>query len=69
MVEKRSRRGKTFYSCDRYPDCKFALWDRPVARACPDCGAPYLLEKTTKRAGTRLVCNAEGCKFQEPVAV
>ncbi|HEY0781200.1 MAG TPA: type I DNA topoisomerase [Thermoanaerobaculia bacterium] len=69
IEEKRSRRGKLFYSCSRYPDCKFALWNKPVAKECPDCGAPFLLEKTTKKAGTRLVCNTEGCKYEEPVDV
>jgi DNA topoisomerase-1 len=65
IEEKRSRRGKIFYSCNRYPECKFALWNKPVPRACPDCGAPYLIEKTTKKAGTRLLCAAEGCGFAE----
>jgi DNA topoisomerase-1 len=67
IEEKRSRRGKIFYSCNRYPDCKFALWNRPVPKPCPDCGAPFLLEKTTKRAGTRLVCQTEGCGHTEQV--
>ena len=67
IEEKRSRRGKIFYSCNRYPDCKFALWNRPVLKPCPDCGAPFLLEKTTKRTGTRLVCNTEGCGHSEQV--
>jgi DNA topoisomerase-1 len=67
IEEKRSRRGKTFYSCNRYPDCKFALWNRPVPKPCPDCGAPFLVEKTTKRTGTRLVCQTEGCGHSEQV--
>jgi DNA topoisomerase-1 len=67
IEEKRSRRGKIFYSCNRDPDCKFALWNRPVLKPCPDCGAPFLLEKTTKRTGTRLVCNTEGCGHSEQV--
>ncbi|HXO21925.1 MAG TPA: type I DNA topoisomerase [Thermoanaerobaculia bacterium] len=68
IEEKRSRRGKIFYSCNRYPDCKFALWNRPVQKECPACGAPFLVEKTTKKAGTRLVCNVEGCGYEEAVA-
>jgi DNA topoisomerase-1 len=67
IEEKRSRRGKIFYSCNRYPDCKFALWNKPVLKPCPDCNAPFLLEKTTKRAGTRLLCNTEGCEYSEQV--
>jgi len=65
MMEKRSRRGKTFWSCSRYPDCKFSLWKKPVQKECPDCGAKFLLEKVTKKAGTQYVCNTEGCSFVE----
>jgi DNA topoisomerase-1 len=38
MVEKRSRKGKVFFSCSRYPDCTFSVWNRPVPGACPQCG-------------------------------
>jgi DNA topoisomerase-1 len=65
IEEKKSRRGKVFFSCNRYPQCKFALWDRPIAKACPACGAPFLVEKTSKKKGTRLVCQSEGCGFEE----
>ncbi len=67
ILEKRSRRGKIFYSCSRYPDCKFASWDRPVAEPCPLCSASLTVEKTTKRAGTVRRCLKEGCDFQETV--
>ncbi len=68
MLERRSRRGKIFYGCGRYPKCKFASWDRPIAQACPKCGSPYLLEKTTKREGTTWRCPREECghKVQAP---
>ena len=65
ILEKRSRRGKIFYSCNRYPDCKFASWDRPIPMPCPLCRAPFVVEKTTKRAGTVRRCPKEGCDFQE----
>ncbi|MEA3266933.1 MAG: topoisomerase DNA-binding C4 zinc finger domain-containing protein, partial [Candidatus Fermentibacteria bacterium] len=45
LVERKSRKGKLFYSCDRYPDCKFAMWNKPVARECPRCGFPLLEER------------------------
>jgi DNA topoisomerase-1 len=67
LVQKISRRGKIFYSCDRYPDCKFASWDRPVATPCPQCEAPFVVEKTTKRAGTVRRCIREGCDYNEQV--
>jgi DNA topoisomerase-1 len=67
LVQKVSRRGKIFYSCDRYPDCKFASWDRPVQMPCPQCEAPFVVEKTTKRAGTVRRCIREGCDYSEQV--
>ncbi|TWI77481.1 DNA topoisomerase I [Desulfobotulus alkaliphilus] len=63
LVERKSRRGKVFYGCKRYPDCTFAIWDKPIAEKCPDCGHPYLVEKTTKKLGTHLKCPAAGCNF------
>ncbi len=61
LVERKSRRGKAFFGCANYPDCDFTLWKRPVPETCPDCGAPYLLERVTKRHGRQLVC--EKCEY------
>ncbi len=63
VVERRSKRGKTFYGCNRYPDCSFVAWARPVAEKCRDCGNPYLVEKYLK-AGAFLQCPASGCKYK-----
>src|SRR5215210_1029841 len=67
ILEKSSRRGKTFWSCSRFPDCKFALWKKPIPKECPQCGAAFLLEKVTKRHGAQLICNTEGCGYVEDV--
>jgi DNA topoisomerase-1 len=67
IQQKWSRRGKMFYSCSRYPKCTFALWDRPVPEPCPRCQAPFIVEKTTKRAGTTRRCIREACDYQESV--
>jgi DNA topoisomerase-1 len=67
IMEKRSRGGKIFYSCGRYPQCKFATWERPVPEPCPECAAPFVVEKTTKRYGTVRRCLSEGCKYKETV--
>lgn len=67
ILEKRSRAGKTFFSCSRYPHCRFATWERPVPEPCPECGAPFVVEKTTKRHGTVRRCLAEGCSYRETV--
>jgi DNA topoisomerase-1 len=63
IVERKSRRGKVFYGCANYPDCDFTLWNRPVPEKCPDCGAPFLVEKITKRHGRQLICNNEDCSY------
>jgi DNA topoisomerase-1 len=68
IMERRSRGGKIFYSCNRYPDCKFATWDRPIPEPCPDCQAPFVVEKTTKRFGTVRRCLSEGCRYQETIS-
>jgi DNA topoisomerase-1 len=68
IMEKRTRNGKTFFSCARYPHCRFATWDRPIAEECPECGAPFIVEKTTKRAGTVRRCLSEGCRYHETVS-
>jgi DNA topoisomerase-1 len=64
IVKKQSKRGKIFYGCNRYPKCNFATWDRPVPHPCPKCGAPFTLEKITKKSGTFLTCRTEGCGYR-----
>ncbi|HZR47714.1 MAG TPA: type I DNA topoisomerase, partial [Candidatus Manganitrophaceae bacterium] len=64
LAEKRTRRGKTFYACTNYPKCKFALWDRPLARACPKCNAPFLLEKRDRSGGVKVLCRNEECGYE-----
>ena len=39
VVERRSKRGKTFYGCNRYPECDFVAWGKPLPEKCPDCGS------------------------------
>ena len=48
VVERRSKRGKTFYGCNRYPECTFVAWGKPVAEKCSECGSPYMIEKFLK---------------------
>ncbi len=67
LVQKVSKRGKTFFSCNRYPKCSFATWDKPVAKPCPLCGAPFLVEKQTKKEGVRLRCPEKSCRYAENI--
>ena len=65
IVERKSRRGKTFYGCDRYPKCRFVLWNKPVKKACPQCGAAFVLEKVTRKKAILHTCHDPSCDFQE----
>jgi DNA topoisomerase-1 len=63
IVVKKSRRGKVFYGCANYPKCDTVFWDKPVLEKCPQCGKPFLLEKTTKKGTTRR-CADEECGYK-----
>jgi len=66
VVERRSKRGKTFYGCNRYPECSFVAWGKPIQEKCPDCGSSYLIEKWLK-AGPVAQCPNGECKFKKPM--
>jgi len=69
IAERRSKRGKIFYSCNRFPECRFAFWDKPVPTPCPRCGTPYLTEKLSRK-GRTLRCVKPGCLYaSEPEPV
>jgi DNA topoisomerase-1 len=68
VVERRSKRGRTFYGCNRYPECDFVAWGKPIAEKCPDCGSSYLIEKFLK-AGPVAQCPNNECKHKHPIEV
>ncbi len=61
IIEKRSRKGKTFFACNRYPDCKNAYWSKPTGEKCPTCGS--LLVYGTKNT---VRCSSKECSFSKP---
>ncbi len=63
VVERRSKRGITFYGCNRYPECDFTAWGKPVTEKCPECGSSYLIEKTLK-SGNVVQCPSKECSFK-----
>jgi len=65
IIERRSKKGKTFYGCNRYPDCTFVAWGKPVPEKCPECGSPYMVEKWLK-AGPVWQCPNGECKHKQP---
>lgn len=62
IVERKTKRGRTFYGCDRYPDCDFVSWDKPAAQPCPECGA-LMVEKKGKNDKRTVQCTS--CGHQE----
>ncbi|MFH1207086.1 MAG: type I DNA topoisomerase [Patescibacteria group bacterium] len=60
IVVKRSKQGRTFYSCNRYPECKFALWSKPTGEKCPTCGSLLVYA-----AGGKARCSNKECKFEK----
>ncbi len=65
LVEKRARKGNTFYGCGNYPNCKFTSAHKPIAEKCPTCGSEYLVEKNLK-AGPVIACPNKECDFERP---
>ena len=63
IVEKKSKYGKIFFGCNRYPDCTYALWDEPTGNKCPECGE-LLLKKKTKN-GIFEVCSSRTCSYKK----
>jgi len=60
LVQRKSRFGKDFYACDTYPQCHFAVNDKPLAGKCEKCGFPLLVEKKIAGKKTR-VCADKKC--------
>src|SRR2546422_3967234 len=51
LAERRTRKGRNFFGCLRYPECDYSTWNRPVPVACPSCGFVGMEEKQTKTKG------------------
>jgi DNA topoisomerase-1 len=65
LCQKQSRYRRIFYSCNKWPKCNFALWDKPLQTPCPQCKFPLLTEKITKRAGLMHKCPQKECGYVE----
>ena len=66
LVERKSRKGRTFYSCANYPKCKFATWYVPIAKSCPKCHARMLIIKTSREEGKAYASLTKDCDYKEP---
>jgi DNA topoisomerase-1 len=63
LVEKRARKGNTFYGCGRYPKCKFTSAAKPIPEKCPTCGHDYLVERLRKD-GPVIACPNKECDYE-----
>lgn len=61
IVERKSKKKRIFFGCDRYPDCDYVSWDKPLQRPCPKCNGP-LVEKKLKK-GVQVQC--QNCSYKE----
>ncbi len=62
VIERKSKKKRIFYGCDRYPECDYVSWDKPVERPCPKCGEQALVEKKLKK-GIQIQCT--NCDYKE----
>jgi DNA topoisomerase-1 len=62
IIERKSKKSRIFYGCNRYPECDFVSWDKPIARPCPKCSS-MLVEKKRKKQGVSIACTK--CDYQE----
>ena len=67
LVKKQSKKGREFYSCSDYPQCRFAMWDEPFDEDCPECGTKVLSIKKRKNSDPVLICRKKGCGFTKSV--
>ena len=64
ILERKSRTGKIFYGCEKYPECDFASWDKPTGKVCEKCGS-YMIVKKYQRGGKEY-CSNEACELSAP---
>lgn len=68
LVERKGKRRKVFFGCDKYPECDFIIWDRPIGRACPECSEPLIIKRTGKGEGKEVIqCTGAECNHKEEV--
>ena len=65
VIQRKSKYGKVFYGCSKYPGCDFVSWNEPVDEKCPECSS-YLVKKITKKE-SMLQCSNPNCSFSKPL--
>lgn len=64
MIRRKSRRGRVFYGCSKYPDCDFVLWNEPVNQVCPECGSIMVI-KHYKKSPDKIFCSNPECEHHK----
>jgi DNA topoisomerase I len=66
LMEKTSKKNRKFYGCERYPECDFVSWEKPVVEKCPQCGG-YMVEKRGRKGEVWHLCANETCRCRVEV--
>lgn len=66
IIERKSKTGKVFYGCEKYPECDYTTWDKPLNEKCPDCGA-MMVEHVERNGSKRKFCSNPECSKARPV--
>ena len=66
ILERKSKTGKLFYGCEKYPECDYTTWDKPLNEKCPDCGA-MMVEHVERNGSKRKFCSNPECSKARPV--
>ena len=65
IIVRKTKKGRAFYGCSKYPDCDFIEWNKPVEEVCPECGS-YMTEKVSKK-GKKHICSNKECGFEKTI--
>ncbi|HEA47006.1 MAG TPA: type I DNA topoisomerase [bacterium] len=66
IVQRRTKRRRTFYGCSNYPECNLFSWDRPTGKSCPECDS-FLVERYSKSKGRYIKCANKDCSYSEQI--
>ncbi len=66
LMEKTSRKNRKFFGCEKYPECSFVSWEKPVVEKCPQCGS-YMVEKRGRKGELWHLCANETCHYRVEV--
>ncbi|MBM4128696.1 MAG: type I DNA topoisomerase [Nitrospira sp.] len=64
IIGRRSKKGRPYWGCSNYPQCKFFLWYKPIPEKCPVCGAAFLLEKRDRTGASTHFCHDRKCGYR-----